>query len=53
MQKENKGNSAYTRHIKYLIILDGVGLVNNKPSTDYRNQFVKKKRKMKHVTCDM
>ena len=46
MQKENKGNSAYTRHIKYLIILDGVGLVNNKPSTDYRNQFVKKKEKL-------
>ena len=38
----------------FLEKLDGVGSVNNKPSTDKLHHFVQKKNKKKlHVTCDM
>ena len=35
--------------------LDGVGPVDNRPSTDELHHFVQKKRRQKkwHVTCDM
>ena len=33
--------------------LDGIGPVDNRPSTDKLSQFVhKKKKKKRHVTCD-
>ena len=33
--------------------LDGVGPVDNRPSTDKLHQIVRKKEKKKKVTCDM
>ena len=36
-----------------LLILDGVGPVDNRPSTDELHHFVRKKEKMWHVTRDM
>ena len=34
--------------------LDGVGAVDNRPSTDYLHHFDQKRRRKKfHVTCDM
>ena len=33
--------------------LDGVGPVDNRPSTNKLHHFVQKKKKKKKVTCDM
>ena len=33
--------------------LDGVSPVDNRPSTDKLDHFVRKKKKKKYVTCDM
>ena len=35
-----------------ILKLDGVGPVDNKPSTDKLHHFVQKKKKKKKVTCD-
>jgi hypothetical protein len=40
------------REIKATIKLDGVGPVDNRPSTDRLHHFVRKKRRKK-MTCDM
>jgi hypothetical protein len=41
----------------YVLKLDGVGPVDNRPSTDKLHHFVRekttKKQQQKHVTCDM
>ena len=42
-----------SRRFDYALKLDGVGPVDNRPSTDKLHQFVQKKIIMWHVTCDM
>ena len=39
--------------VKVVEELDGVGPVDNRPSTDKLHHFVRKKNKKKNVTCDM
>ena len=46
------GNFVLGLGLVFIKKLDGVGPVDNRPSTDNLHHFVWKKKKMWHVTCD-
>ena len=50
--EEKYGNYKH-EYIQFDKKLDGVGPVDNRPSTDKLHHFVRKKKMKKKMTCDM